>query len=107
MVCGPFDQCPAGGDERHVQLQRFDQRQRAAVAAPGGQHDFDASPPGLQHGLAGRVGQFVATVDERAVDVNGEQAIAGHAKAARRMRTRGRRRAGCNRIDPAILPGLT
>ena len=51
---------------------------RPAVAPAGGQHDFQPGPFGPQHGLPRRLGQLVLAVDQRAVDVQGEEAIVGH-----------------------------
>lgn len=72
-----FHQRPAGGHQRHVDPQRLDQRQGVAIAAAGGHYDADSRLAGpLERRPRGRR-QLVVAVHQRAVDVNGEQAVHG------------------------------
>ena len=78
MVDRILHQRPAGGDKRHVDFQLLHQRQRMAIASPGGQHHMDArlARPGKRRPRGRR--QFVAAVDQRSVNVDGKQAIHSH-----------------------------
>ncbi len=77
MVDRVLYQRPAGGDQRHVDLQLLDQRQGVAIAASRGQHNVDAclARPRKRRPRGRR--QFVAAVDQRSVDVDGKKAVQG------------------------------
>ena len=75
MVERALDQRARSGDDRSVDPQRLDQRQGPAIAAAGRQHDANAGRGRSSQGSAHAGRQFVATVDERPVDVDGEHAV--------------------------------
>ena len=68
-------QRPAGGDQRDVDSQRLDQGQGVAVAPAGGQHDLDSRLAGPRQRRPRGERQLVVAVHQRAVDVNGQQAV--------------------------------
>ena len=75
MVDRILDQRTAGGDQRHVQSPAA--RPGAASGCTRRPVASTTSNPGLlgpQHGLPRRLGQLVLAVDQRAVDVQGQQA---------------------------------
>ena len=84
MIGGVFHQGPARGDQRGPDPQRFHEVQRMTVAAARGQDDADPRRDGLPQGRASGRRQRVAAVDQRAINVDGEEAVArGHGRETR------------------------
>ena len=70
MIEGIFDECAGRGDDRSFNPQWFDERQGATVASAGRQHQPHAGDGRTPQRIANHGRQFIATVDERAVDVD-------------------------------------
>ena len=66
-----FHQGAAGRDQGDADSQRFDEVQRMAIAAAGGQYDVDSRRDRPPQGRARGRRQVIAAVDQRSVDVDG------------------------------------
>ena len=85
MIDRILDQGAAGRDQRHVQPQRLDQWQGAAIAAPGGQHDANAGADASGERVARCSVSWSLAIDQRPVNVDRQQTVTRHSREDQRQ----------------------